>query len=118
MTTQLDRMLHPDEAREIVLGRVRPLAPEVVGLENAGERVLAKDLIADVDLPPFPAATMDGFAVVHDDVAVERPILGAGFAGDAAHVVVTVGTAAKIMTGAPVPAGATAVVPVENTSTH
>jgi molybdopterin molybdotransferase len=114
----LDRMLHPDDARAIVLANVRPLEPEIVPLEAAGERILVDPLIADVSLPPFPAATMDGFAVVHDDTTAERHILGAGFAGDDPDVIVTTGTAARIMTGAPVPPGADAVVPVENTSTR
>lgn len=112
----LDRMLSPDEARGIVLANVRPLAPEDVSIEDAGERYLAAALIADVSLPPFPAATMDGFAVVHDDPSPTRAILGAGFAGDSPAVVVTRGSAAPIMTGAPVPDGADAVVPVENTA--
>ncbi|MGH9174321.1 MAG: molybdopterin molybdotransferase MoeA [Vicinamibacterales bacterium] len=113
---QLDRLLHPDEARAIVLANVGPLPPETVPIEEAGERVLVEPLVADVSLPPFPAATMDGFAVVHDDTSHERQVLGSGFAGDATDLVVGLGTAAKIMTGAPVPDGADAVVPVENTS--
>ncbi|MEX1158180.1 MAG: molybdopterin molybdotransferase MoeA, partial [Thermomicrobiales bacterium] len=115
--TQLDRLLRPDEARAIVLANVGPLAPEQVPLEQAGERVLVYPLIADVSLPPFPAATMDGFAVIHDDPASQRRVLGSGFAGDDPSVTVVPGTAAKIMTGAPVPSGADAVVPVENTAT-
>jgi molybdenum cofactor synthesis domain-containing protein len=114
--TDLDRMLPPSEARAIVLANVRPLEPEVVPLERAGDRYLAEPLVADVSLPPFPAATMDGFAVVHDDASVERAVLGSGFAGDDPTVQVTRGSAARIMTGAPVPAGADAVVPVENTT--
>ncbi|HUG15641.1 MAG TPA: gephyrin-like molybdotransferase Glp [Thermomicrobiales bacterium] len=112
----LDRMLAPDEARGIVLANVRPLEPEVVPIDVAGERYLVDGLIADVSLPPFPAATMDGFAVIHNDPAPSRTILGAGFAGDSPSVTVTPGAAAPIMTGAPVPAGADAVVPVENTA--
>ncbi|MEX2314137.1 MAG: molybdopterin molybdenumtransferase MoeA, partial [Thermomicrobiales bacterium] len=115
-STQLDRLLHPDEARAIVLANVGPLAPEQVPIEQAGERVLVHPLIADVSLPPFPAATMDGFAVIHDDPASQRRVLGSGFAGDHPEVTVIPGTVAKIMTGAPVPSGADAVVPVENTS--
>ena len=114
---QLDRLLHPDEARAIVLANVRPLEPERVSIAEAGERVLAEPLIADVSLPPFPAATMDGFAVIHNDETVERRVLGSGFAGDDPDIVVAPGTAAKIMTGAPVPKGADAVVQVENTTT-
>jgi len=113
----LDRMLHPDEARATVLANVRPLEPERVPIAEAGDRFLANPLIADVSLPPFPAATMDGFAVIHDDPAVERRVLGSGFAGDNPDVTVVPGTAAKIMTGAPVPNGADAVVQVENTTT-
>jgi molybdenum cofactor synthesis domain-containing protein len=113
---QLDRLLHPDEARAIVLANVRPLEPERVPIEAAGDRILAEPLIADVSLPPFPAATMDGYAVIHDDRTTERRVLGSGFAGDDPDIVVVPGTAAKIMTGAPVPSGADAVVPVENTS--
>jgi gephyrin len=116
--TQLDRLLHPDEARAIVLANVRPLEPERVLIAEAGDRFLAAPLIADVSLPPFPAATMDGFAVIHDDPAIERRVLGSGFAGDNPDITVVPGTAAKIMTGAPVPAGADSVVQVENTTTH
>lgn len=112
----LDRMLPPDEARQIVLSKAKPLEPEIVTIEQAGERYLVDTLVADVSLPPFAAATMDGFAVVHDDPAPVRTILDAGFAGDSPQVTVTHGTAAPIMTGAPLPDGADAVVPVENTA--
>lgn len=114
----LDRMLHPDEAREIVLAHARPLEPEIVPLEEAGERFLAEALIADISLPPFPAATMDGFAIVHDDTSAERDVLGSGYAGDDPDITVRPGIAARIMTGAPVPRGADAVVPIENTSSQ
>lgn len=112
---QVDRLLHPDEARKIVISHVEALEPEFVPLDQAGDRFLVDDFVADVSLPPFPAATMDGYAVVHDDPSKLRDVLGSGFAGDAATVNVTPGTAAKIMTGAPVPEGADAVVQVENT---
>ncbi len=111
-----DRLLHPDEARAIVLSHAAPLEPEVVPIGEAGDRILAEPLVADASLPPFPAATMDGYAVVHDDPSPLREVLGAGFAGDAATVSVAPGSAAKIMTGAPVPPGADAVVPVERTA--
>lgn len=113
--TDLDRLLHPDEARRIVLEHVRPLEPLHVPLAEAGERILAEPLIADVDLPPFRASTMDGYAVIHDDPQVAREIVGHHLAGGEAGGVVRSGTAVKIMTGAPVPDGADAVVPVENT---
>jgi gephyrin len=112
----LDRLLHPAEAREIILARVRPLVPEVVPLEAAGDRYLVDPLVANVSLPPFPAATMDGYAVIHDDPSPSRAILQPGFAGERPEIVVRPGSAAPIMTGAPVPTGADAVVPVENTA--
>ena len=111
-------MLQPDEARAIVLRHARTLEPEWLNLEWAGERILARDLIADVDLPPFDAATMDGYAVIHDDVTRERPVLASGFAGDDTSVTISRGTASKIMTGAPLPRGATAVIQVERTSSR
>lgn len=113
--SQVDRLLHPDEARKIVFSHVEALEPESVPLDQAGDRFLVDDFVADVSLPPFPAATMDGYAVIHDDSSNPREVLGSGFAGDATSVTVTPGTAAKIMTGAPVPDGADAVVQVENT---
>lgn len=115
--TDLDRMLHPDEAREIVLRHARPLDPERVPLIEAGDRILADALVADVDLPPFRASTMDGYAVVHSDSTPEREVVGSGFAGEDTGITIAPGSAAKIMTGAPVPEGATAVVMVENTET-
>lgn len=113
--TELDRMIHPDEARSIVLSHTEVLPFQQVNLVDAGERILARPLVADVDLPPFNASTMDGYAVVHSDTDANRKILGSGFAGSDSGFRVTPGTASKIMTGAPVPDGATAVVMVENT---
>lgn len=113
--TDLDRLVPPDEALDIVLGQVKPLPSEVIPLGDAVNRVLAQPLVADRDLPEFPAATMDGFAVIADDVSPWREILGDQFAGTIEDIEVTPGTAARIMTGAPLPRGADAVVRVENT---
>ncbi|HET7035070.1 MAG TPA: gephyrin-like molybdotransferase Glp [Thermomicrobiaceae bacterium] len=110
-----ERLLPPEEALEIILRETRPLPDEVVPLARSGGRVLAEPLIADQDLPPFPAATMDGFAVIAADVSPWREILGDQFAGTVEAIEVTPGTAARIMTGAPLPHGADAVVRVENT---
>jgi gephyrin len=110
-----DRLLHPDEALAIVLRHVRPLPVETVPLVRSGGRVLAEDLIADQDLPPFPASTMDGFAVIASDVSPWREIIGDQFAGTIEGIEITPGTSARIMTGAPLPLGADAVVRVENT---
>jgi len=114
-TTDLDRLLHPDEARAIVLEHAKPLPIELVPLGDGGWRILAEDVISNEDHPPFPASTMDGYAVVAEDGSPWREVIGNQTAGFVLDVEVTHGTAVKITTGAPVPRGATAVVRVENT---
>lgn len=110
-----DRMLHPNEARRIVLAAARPLPVEAVPLAEAAWRVLAEAAVSDEDFPPFPAATMDGFAVVAADASPWREILGAQTAGFVLDAEVSEGYAVRITTGAPLPRGADAVVPVERT---
>ncbi|MBT9253220.1 MAG: molybdopterin molybdotransferase MoeA [Brockia lithotrophica] len=111
---QTKRMLTPREALDIILGQVQRLPTERVGLLEAAGRVLAEPVVAPEDHPPFPAATMDGFAVIHDDTSPWREIIGEQFAGHVVDVTVTPGTAVRITTGAPLPPGADAVVPVED----
>lgn len=111
-------MVTVDEARAIVLGEARPLASEEVALADALSRVLAEDVAADRDLPPFDRAAMDGYALRAADVArapVALEVVGELRAGDAKALVVGAGQAVRIMTGAPVPPGATAVQQVEKT---
>ena len=115
MVLQTDRMLHPDEARSRIFEHVTLLPSESVPLRQAAWRILAEDLVAAEDHPPFPAATMDGYAVVADDPSPWREIVGRQTAGHVEDLNVAIGTAAWITTGAPVPRGATAVVPVEAT---
>lgn len=81
-------------------------------------RILATDVVMDHDVPPFRRAAMDGFAVRAAEVAIGATfrITQAVMAGDDPHVPVPAGEAARIMTGAPVPDGADAVVPVEWTT--
>ena len=111
----LDRLRPPDEAQATVLRFARPLPIERVPVVEAAWRVLAEDLIAPEDHPPFPAATMDGFAVVAADGSPWREVIGDQMAGRVLDVEVTDGTAVRITTGAPLPRGADAVVPVEQT---
>jgi molybdenum cofactor synthesis domain-containing protein len=110
-----DRMLRPDEARARIFEHVKRLGSEPVTIADAAWRVLARDLIATEDHPPFPAATMDGYAVVAEDPSPWREIVGRQTAGNVEDIEVHLGTAAWITTGAPVPRGADAVVPVEAT---
>ena len=108
------------EARAIVLERTAALAPrptpETVALADALGRVLAAPVRADRDYPPFPRSARDGFAVRAADVA-EPParlhLLGETRAGEPSRFALEPGQAVEIMTGAPAPQGADAVVMVE-----
>lgn len=115
MEEGIDRARHPDEALAVVLAEARPLPVEHVALADAAWRRLAEDLVAMEDHPAFPAATMDGFAVVAADGSPWREVIGEQTAGFVLAEEVTAGTAVRITTGAPVPRGADAVVPVEAT---
>ncbi|MDQ3541044.1 MAG: molybdopterin molybdotransferase MoeA [Chloroflexota bacterium] len=108
-------MRPPDEARAIIDRAIVRLPSEAVPLAEAAWRVLAGDLVAPEDHPPFLASTMDGFAVVAEDSSPWREILGDQHAGHVLDEEVTEGYTVRIMTGAPVPRGANAVVPVEAT---
>ena len=68
-------LLSIDEALARVLARVRPLDPSVVPVGEAAGRVLAEDVAALIDLPPFPSSAMDGFAIRAADVPGELPIV-------------------------------------------
>jgi molybdopterin molybdotransferase len=110
------------EHREAALALVRPLPFERVPLEQADGRVLAHDVVADDVLPRWDNSAMDGYAVRAADVASAAPgrpvvlrVLADLAAGSDAEPHVGPGTAARIMTGAPVPPGADSIVPVEAT---
>ncbi|MGH8775043.1 MAG: molybdotransferase-like divisome protein Glp [Jiangellaceae bacterium] len=105
-----------------VLSAVRPLTPLNVQLLDAHGCVLAEDVIAPWPLPQFDNSAMDGYAVRAEDVAdadeanpVELPVVADIAAGETEATAIGPGLAARIMTGAPIPTGADAVVPVEQT---
>ncbi len=106
-------MIHPDEARQIVLDSISQLPSESVPLTNAAGRVLARDVVARYDYPAFPASTMDGYAIASDDVSPWREITGVQIAGPDLGLTVYPGQTVKIMTGAPLPHGADAIIPIE-----
>lgn len=111
-------MIPVSEAIQIVLQRSPRLGPEAVDLGDAMGRVLAEEIIADSDLPPFDRAQMDGYAVRSADVAsvpARLRVVGESAAGAGWHHEMKTGEAVRIMTGAPVPAGADAVQQVELT---
>ncbi len=111
-------MIPVDRALEIVLAHTRPLPAEDVLLEHAVGRVLAEDVASDVDLPPFDRAMMDGYAVRAEDTGaapVKLTLAGQVRAGQYPDRPLQPGQAIQIMTGAPVPPGATAVQQLEKT---
>ncbi|MFC4055427.1 gephyrin-like molybdotransferase Glp [Actinomadura syzygii] len=103
-----------------ILGGVAVLPPLDLALLEAQGAVLAEPVTAPVPLPPFDNSAMDGYAVVAADIAaateaepVALPVVGDIVAGDTGVAAIRSGLSARIMTGAPLPAGADAVVPVE-----
>ena len=111
-------MIPVAEAIKIVLDHTTALPAESIALSEATGRVLAEDIIADADLPPFDRAQMDGYAVRAADVETTPArlrIVGESAAGAGWHNEMKAGEAVRIMTGAPVPNGADAVQQVELT---
>lgn len=101
------------EARERVLASVRRLAAETVGVAEALDRVLAADVEARGDVPPFPSSAMDGYAVQAGPAGRELPVVGESRAGTPSERSLGQGEAIRISTGAAVPGGATGVIPQE-----
>jgi molybdopterin molybdotransferase len=102
-----------EEAQERVLKHARPLSAASVSIADAGGRVTAEDVLGRVDLPPFASSAMDGFAVRAADLPATLRIVGESAAGRSYEAPVEQGCAVAISTGAVVPDGADAVVPVE-----
>ena len=105
-----------DEARRRVLEAVRPLASEEVPLEAALGRTLAEEVASELPVPPFDSSAMDGFALVAGPGA-ELRVVDESRAGHPARERVEPGTAVRISTGAKLPDGATAVIPIERVET-
>jgi molybdopterin molybdotransferase len=119
------RVLSFEDARHLVEEHAAKLSPpetEIVDLLAGDRRVLARPIMSDRDLPPFPRSTRDGYAVLSADLArvpVGLELIGEIKAGESVENIpknVSKGQAVAIMTGAPVPVGADAVVMVEYTS--
>jgi molybdopterin molybdotransferase len=115
-------MLTVEQALERVLSAFQPLESERVNILDALDRVLAEDVRAGEDIPPLANSSMDGYAVLAANIASASPdqptrlrVVGEIAAGYMPDTAATSGTAMRIMTGAPLPAGADAVVKVEDT---
>ena len=100
--------------------QLQPLGPELVSLRNAGGRVLAAPVVSGVDVPGFDRATMDGYAVVAESTEgassysrLPLTVIGDSMPGCPFDGWVSAGEAVRVMTGAPMPRGADAVLPAE-----
>ena len=113
-----------EEARRRLAAAIRPLArTECVGLADAAGRVVVRDVTSSIDVPPFARSAMDGYAVVAADTAsatrrapVRLRIVERIYSGQPPREPIAPGSCAEIATGAPMPAGADAVVIVEDTT--
>jgi molybdopterin molybdotransferase len=106
-------LLSLEEAQRRILDRVVPLPAEPVELTEAAGRILAEAASASVDLPPFDASAMDGFAVRSEDTPGRLPVVERIAAGRPASRPLGAGEAMGIATGAAVPEGVDAVIPLE-----
>lgn len=114
-------MLTVNEALASILSRISPLPPVILPLLDSLGCVLAEDIVADIDNPPFDNSAVDGYAVRSEDVAGASPaspvilrVNGDVTAGNAPGAMICAGSCARVMTGAPIPAGADSMVMVED----
>lgn len=115
-------LLSLEEARTLMLDGLEPLPAEDAALQDAVGRVVSRDHLSRLTLPPWDNSAMDGFALRAQDVAdvtsnipVTLRVIGEAAAGRLTAITVEPGTALRILTGAPLPPGADAVVAVEQT---
>jgi molybdopterin molybdotransferase len=118
-------LLSVAEARQHLLAAFRPLETEIIPLPKAAGRVLSHDVTSQLDLPLFANSSMDGFAVRSADIVSADPkrprklrVVDDVPAGQVSSIHLKPGEAVRIMTGAPLPDGADAVVPVEDTDQY
>ena len=100
-------MISVNQALSQILDLVKPLDIELVELDQAGDRILASKIYANRDQPPFKSSAMDGYAINAKDLqpGAELKVIGQSVAGLGFDGKVSIGTAVRIFTGAPVPKG-------------
>ena len=119
----MPQLRNVDTALTNILDDMTRLGSETVPLTQSLDRIIAEDIISPINLPPFDNSAMDGYAIHAADIQgasaahpVTLPVVMDILAGAAPTAPLETGQAARIMTGAPIPVGATAVVPVEDTN--
>ncbi|NQT77760.1 MAG: molybdopterin molybdotransferase MoeA [Bacteroidetes bacterium] len=108
-------MIRIEEAYKLVTGAVEPMGTEKADIKDTLHRILAEDIISDVDMPPFNKSAMDGYACKEKDLDKPMEIIESIPAGKAPEKRVESGQCSEIMTGAPVPEGADCVIKIEDT---
>ena len=118
-----ENMLSVEEARENILNMMFILNTEYLPISDCLGHVLSEDISSIIHVPPWNNSAMDGFAVIANDTKsasentpVKLTVIDSVYAGDMPSSNVSPNTAIRIMTGAPVPDGANAVVPFEQTN--
>jgi len=107
-------MISFEEAFDVVRSQPVIAGTETIRFDRAAGRILAEDIRSDMDMPPFDKSAVDGFACRIDDIAKPMKVIETVPAGVMPSMPVTEGTCIRIMTGAPVPAGADMVLMVED----
>jgi len=105
-----------DEALSLIFEHVRPKSKQLLPIEMALGHVLAEEVTATHNLPPFDNSAMDGYAIFTSDAGKSLDCLHTIFAGDKEEIKLQRGNCIKIMTGARIPHGCEAIVPIEETS--
>lgn len=108
-------MIRIEEAYKLVTGAVESMGTESIDIKDSLHRVLAEDIISDVDMPPFDKSAMDGYACRQEDLDQSFIVIETIPAGKAPEKKVGKGECSAIMTGAPLPEGADCVIMVEHT---
>ncbi|MDA3781243.1 MAG: molybdopterin molybdotransferase MoeA [Bacteroidales bacterium] len=108
-------MIKIEEAYDIVINSAYILDTEKIEFNNSLNRILAEDVKSDIEMPPFDKAAVDGYACKSCDIEMELEVIESVQAGQTPQKKVGKGQCTQIMTGAPVPAGADAIVMVEHT---
>jgi molybdopterin molybdotransferase len=111
-------MIELEEAQKLILERIQPVDQEIISIANAFQRVLAQDVDARIDMPPFDRSPLDGYAYRASEMDASPLLLTIVSeipAGTFSQRKIMAGEAAKIFTGAPIPAGANCVVRQEDT---
>jgi len=105
-----------EEALELIYNNITPKSLKIIPIEEALGSILAQDIIATHNLPPYDNSAMDGYAVKIDDSSKYVKVTHTIFAGDNSSEELEHGKAIKIMTGAKIPFGTQCIVPIEDTS--